>query len=124
MWIMLNKSFLSVVADRDDKDNLLVRARLAGHIESVFPEAKIFSRVGSDYLYRAILPRSEVAAVIANNIENINYDNFKNSVKNKVLHDAFIDIWGIMYRLQERFDPTKKRSKFKQDDYDFSDSTL
>ena len=108
MWIMTNKSFLSVVANRDDEKTLLVRARLAGHIESVFPDAKIFYKTGSDYLYRALIPREQVAQVIAKQITEINYDNFKNSVKNRPYHDALLGIWTIMYRLQDAFAPKAK----------------
>ena len=39
MWIFQNDSFLSIVAHRDKPGMLLVRARKAGDIEAVFPEA-------------------------------------------------------------------------------------
>ena len=108
MWICTSNGFLSVVANRDDKSTLLVRARLAGHIESAFPDAKIFYKTGSDYLYRALIPREEVAQVIAKQITDINYDNFKNSVKNRPYHDALLGMWTIMYRLQDAFAPKAK----------------
>jgi hypothetical protein len=37
----MNKSFLSIVADLDNPDNLLVRARIRGDIERLFPEADV-----------------------------------------------------------------------------------
>lgn len=43
MWICTNKSFLSIVADRSNNENLLVRARISGHIENVFPDASVFT---------------------------------------------------------------------------------
>ena len=104
MWICTSTSFLSVVADRDNKDRLLVRARLKGHIESVFPNTVIFTKANSDYLYRSFIPRSEVAQVIAKQVEAITYDNFKNSVKSKPYHDALLGFWQIMARLQDHFD--------------------
>jgi|ERR1035437_1785457 hypothetical protein len=111
MWICTSKGFLSVVADRDNKDMLLVRARIAGHIESAFPDADIFYKKGSDYLYRTLLPRTEVAKVMAKNIEAIDYDNFKNSVKDREYHDALLGFWNIMYRLQDKLNPfTKKKT--------------
>ena len=103
MWLCMNNSFLSIVANRDKKDELLVRARLAGHIEAVFPKAKVFSKVGSDYEFRAFIPREEVAQVIAKNITAIKYDNFKSSVKSKALHDVYLKMWSLMHQLQERF---------------------
>lgn len=39
MWVFLNNSFLSIVAHRDKPDVLIVRARRAGDIEAIFPQA-------------------------------------------------------------------------------------
>ena len=100
MWIMLNSAFLSVVADRDNKDQLLVRARVKGHIEAVFPSAKVFTSDTSDYYFRALISRIEVSEAISEQLAKIDYDNFKSSVKNKMLHDAYMNVWTIMYRLQ------------------------
>ena len=80
MWFFSNKSFLSIVADRNDPKNLLVRSRRADHIEALFPQAEVFQDVGSDYLFRCILPKKTVAKILAAEILKIDYDNFKNSV--------------------------------------------
>lgn len=48
MWICLKNSFLSVVADRENKERLLVRARRTGQIERVFPAAKVLANAGKD----------------------------------------------------------------------------
>ena len=40
MWIILNKSFLSIVKNRNDENELLVRARVKGDIQRVFKNAK------------------------------------------------------------------------------------
>lgn len=100
MWICTNKAFLSVVAHRDNKDLLLVRARVKGHIEEVFPGAEVFTQEQADYRYRALLPRSTVASAVAKNLMNIEYDNFKNSVRDRKLHDAYLDVWHVMYDMQ------------------------
>jgi len=112
MWLMLSSGFISVVANRDDKDTLLVRARLEGHIESVFPDAKIFTNEGSDYLFRSYIDRKTVSQVIAKNIENISYDNFKNSVKSKPYHDTLMQVWHCMYALQEKYASFKAKRNF------------
>jgi hypothetical protein len=101
MWICTNKSFLSIVADRHSQDNLLVRARVDGHIENVFPQAKVFTMQDADYRYRALINRQEVQRVMAEQIQAIDYDNFKNSVENRELHDAYLKIWRVMYALQK-----------------------
>ena len=59
MWIMTNNSYLSIV-NKCGPPELLVKARRAGDIEEVFPNAKVTRRTDSDYLYRAILPRDVV----------------------------------------------------------------
>jgi len=100
MWVCLNNSFLSIVAHREDSLNLLVRARVKGHIEAVFPEAKVYSRKGSDYEYRADIPRDRVAEVMSEKVWGIDYENFKGSVEDNHLHDAYMGFWSIMYRLQ------------------------
>src|SRR5216683_7097861 len=52
MWIMTNDSYLSIVSKDCGPAELLVRARRAGDIEKVFPEAKVTRNTNSDYLYR------------------------------------------------------------------------
>jgi len=100
MWIFQNRSFLSIVQNRDDPNTLLVRARVAGHIQQVFPEAKVFTDSKADYLYRAFIGRKAVARAVAATIENIDYDNFKDSVDDDRLHVAYMNVWGVMEKLQ------------------------
>ena len=57
MWIMTNNSYLSIVSKDCGPAELLVRARRAGDIEKVFPNAKVTLQTDSDYLYRAIATR-------------------------------------------------------------------
>jgi hypothetical protein len=104
MWIFLNDSFLSVVADKADPkgDRLLVRARRSGDIEHVFPDAEVFQLVGSDYAHRAWVPRQQVAEVLAARVEAIGYPNFKNTISDSAYHDAAMQVWGAMHRLQQR----------------------
>lgn len=102
MWVCLNNSFLSIVENRNNLDQLLVRSRRKGDIEKVFPDAKVIQEAGSDYRYRAFINRDIVANSIAREVANIDYGNFKNSVRDHDLHDAYSDFWLIMYKLQEK----------------------
>ena len=102
MWICLNDAFLSIVADHAHPGYLLVRARRQGEIEKVFPDAIVLRNVGSDYRYRAFIPRSQVALALVERLEAIDYGNFKNSVRDADLHDAYYQIWRTMVRYQER----------------------
>ena len=100
MWLCLNRGFISVVADRGNTDRFLVRARIEGHIQAIFPEATVFADESADYLYRAYIDRKEVALQVGNEILGIDYDNFKASVDDRELHDAYMAFWRVMHKLQ------------------------
>lgn len=100
MWICLNNAFLSVVDKDCGPDELLVRARRKGDIERVFPLATVTVTPEHDYRFRARIKREEVALTIADQVRAIDYPNFKGSVKNNRLHNAYMSVWGIMNRLQ------------------------
>lgn len=103
MWIFLSHSFLSIVAVKGQPDVLLVRARISGDIEYVFPEAEVLTDLGSDYKYRAFLPRKLVAETMAIEVNNIDYTNFKKSVNPYNRELAYFDIYARMldYQIQE-----------------------
>lgn len=100
MWIFLKDSFLSIVDKGGDGTTLLVRGRCRGDIERVFPNVEVIEGGGTDYGFRARINREEVALVLADSIRSIDYANFKNTVKNRVRHDAYLGVWAQMYRMQ------------------------
>lgn len=100
MWLMVSNAFLSVVHKDCQPDELLVRARVKGHIEAVFPDAKVTESTHTDYRYRAVLPRAVVAQALADQAMNLNYGNYKNTVKNNRFHDALARVWSVMASLQ------------------------
>ena len=59
--IQFNNAFLSIVENRDNKLELLVRV-IKGDIEKIFPEADVFEDDSADYKYRAIISKAKVAA--------------------------------------------------------------
>jgi hypothetical protein len=101
MWFFSNQNFLSIVADRNNANNLRVRARAEGHIEKLFPKAKVFQVDGADYFYRALVPRKTVSSVIAKEICSINYDNFKSAICEPEFHLAAMDVWQVMKDFQD-----------------------
>ena len=102
MWIFLNDSFLSIVAHQDKPGMLLVRARKAGDVETVFPEAHSREGEGTDYQFRADVPAEEVAEAMGERIRGIGYGNFKGSVKDRPRHDAYTGVWTVMGRWGDR----------------------
>lgn len=104
MWIFTNKSFLSIVAHKDDPSIRLVRARCKGDIEAVFPDEDVFEDATADYRYRALIPVDEVAFVIGLQVFDMDYTNFKNSIPDDKpdYHNACLRVWQILYSLQKR----------------------
>ena len=102
MWIYTPTSFLSIVDKGDPTGKtLLVRARRAGDIEKVFPDADVQVGGGTDYLYRAWIDREEVANAIAESVRSIRYNNFKNQVSDHARHDAYMNCWSSMSAIQD-----------------------
>ena len=104
MWIVLNKSFLSIVKNRNNENQLLIRARVKGDIEKVFEDADVFENEKADYKYRSYIDREIVANVISNELLNIDYDNFKNSVSKDEFDraKAYMNVWSSLNKLQNR----------------------
>lgn len=100
MWLFLPDAFLSVVAKDCPTDSLMVRSRRPGDIERVFPTATVTETPGNDYLYRAIVLRTEVAQAMADQVMRMDYPNFKNEVHDRRLHDACSKVWHVMADLQ------------------------
>ena len=104
MWIFTSDCFLSIVADKDNLkgDRLLVRSRVKGAINKLFPDVQEVYMTGSDYAYRAWVKRNEVSRVVQNYINALSYDNFKNSIKDKEYCRASMGVWQEMFDYQNR----------------------
>jgi hypothetical protein len=100
MWVFLSNAFLSIVADRNDPGLLLVRGRREDDIPNAFPDAKMWVDPAADYRYRALVPRKEVAERLAEAALSVDYHKFKPSVTDHQRHDAYLSVWGVMYRYQ------------------------
>jgi hypothetical protein len=93
-------------------DELLVRARRAGDIEKVWPDAKVTKSTTTDYLYRAIVSRAAVKQAVVAMIDHIDYANFKDGIEDRSLHAAYVGVWCAMAGLQHPppYIPTNARS--------------
>ena len=103
MWLFTSKSFLSVVADKDQPDGpkLLVRSRVQGDIEEIFPNADVNETPQCDYHSRAWIAREEVAQAVSRYVDELSYPNFKNSVTDKQRLNPLMKVWQTMYNHQE-----------------------
>jgi hypothetical protein len=103
MWLYTSKAFFSVVENYHDKTQFLVRGRYKGDIEAFFPDAKVDVDAGTDYKYRAYLPKKLVQERYVEYMEKeLNYTNFKNSVTDNKRLSAYHDVWHTMLRDQSR----------------------
>ena len=107
MWIFLSDSMVSIVQKRDDikRGTLTVRGRIKGDIERAFPGAVVQKGGGTDYAFRAILPREQVAKAMHDAVMGIDYSNFKDSCDSSTRHDVYMGVWRVMYQHQEKANP-------------------
>jgi len=103
MWIFTNKGFVSIVEKDCNPGELLVRARRKQDILKIFPDAKVSSTPKADYAFRARISRQKIEKVIADQINGIDYDNFKNSISDNHLHSVCSRVWNAAYSLDERY---------------------
>lgn len=104
MWIFKNNSFFSAVENRDDKTQLMIRARRKQDLINAFgDDIDIIQLRNADYKYRIIIDKKTASQIIAESIMNIDYDNFKNSISKKESdrHSAYCRVWSDMYSFQE-----------------------
>lgn len=120
MWIFLNDCAFSIVAKDCARDELMVRARRPGDIEKLFPDAQVTEFTRSDYHYRAAVKRTALANALVAELARVTYSNFKNSVEDRRLHDAYSRVWGIMAGLQPS-PPYSGRGDLRQADDGFFD---
>ncbi len=80
MWIASTNGFISIVQHWDQKDTLLVRARVVNDLHALFDSSRILETKDADYRYRAMVKKQEMAIILIKMIKTIDYHNFKNEV--------------------------------------------
>lgn len=107
MWIMTNNAFVSIVVkeagrNRDD-DLMAVRARAPQHLQNFIGKSvKVLQDAGTDYRYRTHIRRRDLHKHVSRALRNVDYGNFKNSVKDDGYHSALNRVWGAMFDFQEK----------------------
>ena len=101
MWLCFNNAFVSAVADRNDPNRLMVRARRREHLVNLFgADADLIEGAGTDYKYRVFIERHVLADLTHKTLMSLDYDNFKNSVEDNDLFDLYADFWQLHYEMQ------------------------
>lgn len=104
MWLMTNQGLVSVVQDRADANTLIARARQDGLLEQMLAEANlthisVWQDETADYPNRCKLSRMDFTDLVYTQVLRIDYDNFKNSVKDKKLASLYSRVWNVMTEL-------------------------
>ena len=102
MWLFTSNGFVSVVASRDSQDDLLVRARVRDHLQALFPQASVIETLDADYRFRTIVNKKVVRKFVTDQVNAINYPNFKDTVTDTKYHAACLRVWSSMYDLQDQ----------------------
>ena len=112
MWLITNFGFFSVVQKPDDPKlgTLTVRSRVLEDLESLKEQyfkqtmGEIQVNAGTDYKYRAKVPREAMAGAMSQIIMELNYSNFKNSVAENQGYkraSVYSKLWDTLYNLQD-----------------------
>jgi hypothetical protein len=106
MWIFTRDGFLSIVEHNLNSNILIVRSRFKNHIEKIFGEVNVKEDEGTDYEFRAEIPREQVAEVMAHLIDDINYPNFKNELGSlKKIDSPYVRrCWAVYEVVQGNFE--------------------
>lgn len=106
MWIFTSTGFVSAVQYKGKTDTLVVRARDRESLESLALEADkdIITAQGTDYFYRVIVSRSVFETWMSNQLQNLDYGNFKDEVyitRGKDFAHALGEVWSVMLQVED-----------------------
>lgn len=107
MWLFTQHGMVSIVRHRDEPELLLVRARRRDHLEALLVIAgldeltrDIFRQKWADYEFRLLLPDSQLKRILAAQVVDIDYDNFKarcDRIADRGYASALHQVWHVMY---------------------------
>jgi len=108
MWTMTNFGMFSATLrderyiPKGDTQLLQIRARRAQDLrtlkERYLPEASDIVRLQhADYEFRVFCSHDEWALALARMAQDVDYQNFKNSVRDRQLHNAYLRVWNALY---------------------------
>ena len=114
MWVFTQGGFVSIVRHRTKPDMMLVRSRGRAHLENFtrgYSCVKVIHTPGADYEYRVLMGETAVKRMLANAVDDADYDNFKNCVDHgddRVYAALLHRVWSLVQSVLE----TRKKSPF------------
>ena len=101
MWIFTSNEFLSVVRHRDKPKHLMIRYRSRQQAEACTLAGKVTITPMADYIARKTVKESDFIKWQTQQIKSLQYDNYKNSTHDTLMHDApLMDVWQSMHSYQ------------------------
>lgn len=114
MWVLTAFGFFSIVQKPSDKKagTLTVRARVRDDLvalKATLPSLGMISEnKETDYKYRAMVSKNELAAAIADLVLGLDYPNFKDAVAKRQgakRAETYHDVWDVLHSLQDAAPP-------------------
>ncbi len=95
-------AFVSISEHAEEPRLLVVRARIQGDIERVFPEAQVMETPSEDYRYRASIYRERVAQVMSNRVHHVDYLSVSGSIEDPERWSTYVGVLTAMQEEQQR----------------------
>lgn len=100
MWIASKNGFFSIVENRNDSTQVLVRSRVKKDLQELFAENRIFHTPHADYPWRVFASKKEIGEIFLNQLTDLDYPNFKGAIAKIPSQadklEAYHKIWSIM----------------------------
>ena len=123
MWLFTQYGFYSAVCARQgdgshgqpvDPNRIMLRARRREHLDrllarftDILGRVEVHESTATDYRFRIFVDKTDWASVLRDLGDELDYDNFKSAVANRLTGDtdgnyehALHDVWEVMYGLQ------------------------
>jgi len=106
MWVFSRMGFFSVVENRNNTEEVMVRARCIDDITRLalrLGNSAITQTPTADYPYRLTCPKTAWANIMYDTAEDIDYDNFKNTITDDPLRSAcYSEVWFAAMMIDDR----------------------
>lgn len=112
MWTFTDFGFFSAVRSKEDPNKLIVRARAREDLEQLILRYGSFLKLtnndiivkeGTDYGFRIVVDPQAWGIVLSKSCQEIDYDNFKDAVKNRMgvtRANVYSDVWMALLDIQ------------------------
>lgn len=106
MWLFTKNGYYSIVQDSYCKhDEVVIRARVEKDLIDLMKEASINYALTktpyADYKFRIIIKKEDLKKFINDYIDKLDYNNFKNSIKDKRRSRYYGNIWAELFEMGE-----------------------